>query len=591
MRPSPRLLSLLAPVLIGGIYFLAASISLILSRFEGGIAFIWGANALLMAQLLTSQRIYWFRAILACALASAVSTALFGMGPVAAIPMMLMNMAESLAVAMICRHYASGRNIMVALVPLAIFVGALCGVNALAGLGSALVASHLTSVSFGASWLQWYWGHVLGGLICTPVLVMLMQGEWSRWFRATSPRLRLEALGLLLLLGGVTCYIFYQDRYPLLFVPLLPLVIISFRAGHHGAAASIIVLATVGGATSALSDGYLSSIAVSPGAKTQFFQIYLAFSFLLSLPVAAELNGRRRLFQMLRESEARYRIIAEHCGDMVLNLGTDGRIGYASPSVLEQIGCAPSLLIGQPAADLIHPKDRALVAAACRRALEKPRDIHRVEFRLLRAVDDLDWYEMVARAVMDEQDDATGIVCTIRDMSRHKARQHALQQVASHDSLTGAASRRAFLERLEMEIGRLGGRDQSCLLLLDLDHFKAVNDSHGHAAGDRVLAAFVERLKPGLRSKDCIGRLGGEEFAILLADMDIHRASAVCERLRRMVADEPVHLSTGQSVTVTFSAGLVELDGVANAAAMLEAADKALYRAKNSGRNCLHLAA
>src|SRR5690606_15912811 len=105
-------------------------------------------------------------------------------------------------------------------------------------------------------------------------------------------------------------------------------------------------------------------------------------------------------------------------------------------------------------------------------------------------------------------------------MSRHKARQQALQQVASHDSLTGATSRRAFLEKLETEIDRVGNNVRSCLLLLDLDHFKAVNDCHGHAAGDKVLGVFVERLKPGLRGEDCIGSLGGEEFAILLADLD-----------------------------------------------------------------------
>ncbi|BAV64798.1 sensor domain-containing diguanylate cyclase [Sphingobium cloacae] len=578
MRSSSRLLALCAPLLTGGVYFLVSALSLTMSRFEGGIAFIWGANAFLMAELLTSQRAHWLRAIMACALASAISTALFGMGPVAAIPMMLLNVAESAAVAAICRRYAPGRNIMLSLVPLGVFVAALCGVNGLVGVGSALVASNLTPVSFGQSWLQWCAGHILGGLVCTPVLIMLMQGEWVRWFQAASRRIRMETLGLLFLLGATAWYIFQQDHYPLLFVPLLPLVLISFRAGHHGAAASMVVLATVGGASFVLSDGYLSKIAVSPGAKTQFFQIYLAFSFFLSLPVAAELNGRRRLFQMLRDSEARYRIIAEHCGDMVLNLGVDGRIHYASPSVLEQVGCAPELLIGQLGADLIHRKDRALMTAACRRALERPQDIHRVEFRLFRAVDDLEWHEMVARAVVDEQGEATGIVCTIRDMTRHKARQQALQQAASHDSLTGAASRSAFLERLETEIGRIKGDIRSCVLLLDLDHFKSVNDCHGHAAGDRVLGAFVERLKPGLRGRDCVGRLGGEEFAILLTDLDIRQASAVCERLRRMVADEPVHLDTGQSVTVTFSAGLVELDGVSDAAAMLEAADKALYR-------------
>src|SRR3546814_2497102 len=102
---------------------------------------------------------------------------------------------------------------------------------------------------------------------------------------------------------------------------------------------------------------------------------------------------------------------------------------------------------------------------------------------------------MVARAVVDERGLPTGVVSTIRDMSRHKARQRALQQVAALDSLTGADTRRAFLEKLEEEMLRVRHGARACLLLIDIDHFKAVNDCYGHGAGDRVLAGFVERLR------------------------------------------------------------------------------------------------
>src|SRR3546814_18264921 len=97
---------------------------------------------------------------------------------------------------------------------------------------------------------------------------------------------------------------------------------------------------------------------------------------------------------------------------------------------------------------------------------------------------------MVARAVVDERGLPTGVVSTIRDMSRHKARQRALQQVAALDSLTGADTRRAFLEKLEEEMLRVRHGARACLLLIDIDHFTAVNDCYGHGAGDRVLAGF-----------------------------------------------------------------------------------------------------
>lgn len=582
----------LAPLITGVFYFCAASLALLISRFEGGLAFIWGANAFLMAQLLTTRTQAWPLLVLACAIASSIATAIFGMGPYAALPMAVVNMAESLIVAGLCRRFVPGRPVAGALRPLIIFTLALCGVaNVLAGAGAAMVASLLTPVGFFASWLQWYSAHVLGGLICTPILVLLLQGEVRRWVTETSLQSKLEVASLLLLFAACIWWIFYRAHYPLLFATPLPLVLIAFRAGYVGSAASIVILAIIGGSATMTGHGPLNMIAGSMGHRIQFFQFYLAFSFLLSIPVAAELNGRRRLTQMLRDSEARYRAIAEHSGDGVLNLSVDGIIQYASPAAIEQIGCAQVLLIGRPAVDLVEAEHRPIVIATHRRALMAPGEAHAVEFRPSRAVSDHAWYEMLTRAVLDEQGRPIGVISTLRDISRHKARQRALQQAAAQDALTGADSRRALLEKLEMEIKRVAAGAQACLLLIDIDYFKAVNDRFGHGAGDRVLVDFVERLRISLRGMGSIGRLGGEEFAILLPDMDMDRASRICEHLRDRIGAGSFPLGNGDDITVTFSAGLVELNGMARAETLMEAADKALYQAKHSGRNCLRRAA
>lgn len=581
------------PIAIGFAYFAMAVLALSISRFEGGLAFIWGANALLMADLLTSEERYWPRSLAACALASTVATALFGMGPAAAVPMAAINMGEALIVALVCRHFAPDRRVTGAMRPLAVFTLALCGpANLIAGFFAALVASSLHPVPFGHSWLQWYTGHVLGGLTCTPILMMLLQGELRHWFAQAPVRAKVEAAALLLVFSLVTLFVFYVARYPLLFVLLLPMVAIAFRVGHVGTAASVVILALIGGVATMTGHGPLHMIgAGTTGERMQFFQAYVAFAFLLTMPVAAELDSRRRLFRMLQQSEARYRAIAENSGDVVLNISVDGVIQYASPSAEEQIGRAPDQLVGEDAANLVDPQDRANVIVTHRQALAQPGSVQRVEFRPVVASDGLDWCEMLARAVVDEHGMPTGVVATIRDMSRHKARQRALQQVAALDSLTGADSRWAFLEKLENEIQRVRRGGQACLLLIDIDHFKAVNDRYGHGAGDRVLAGFVDRLRPGLRGIDSIGRLGGEEFAILLTGTDVERASMICERLREMVSVNPVPIDSGEAIRVTFSAGLVGLDQRAARDDIVEAADKALYRAKHSGRNCLRLAA
>jgi diguanylate cyclase (GGDEF)-like protein/PAS domain S-box-containing protein len=580
-----------APAATGCVYFVVAALALTLSRFEGGLAFIWGANAFLMAELLTSRTAHWPRAIIACGVASAAATALFGMGPIAALPMAAINIAESLIVTVICRWFVADRPVTGSIRPMIVFVIALCGVaNILSGLVAALVASTLTSVSFGNSFIQWYTGHVLGGLTCAPILIMAFQGEFRRWLNDASIRNRVEAALLLALFALTTTHVFYWAHYPLLFAPLLPLVLIAFRVGHMGSAAAIIMLAAIGGYATMIGIGPLAWVADGTGERVQFFQFYLALCVLLCMPVAVELAARKRLFQMLQQSEARYRAMAEYSGDVVLDISVDGVIQYASPSASEQIGCAPELLIGQAAANLVDPQDRAVMIATHRRALSQPGSIHKVEFRPLLTTDDMEWCEMVSRAMIDERGLPSGVVSMIRDMSRHKARQRALQQVAARDSLTGADSRRAFLDKLDRAITQAAIGARSCLLLIDIDHFKAVNDRYGHGAGDRVLSAFVDRMRQGLDIDDAIGRLGGEEFAILLANSDIDRSSMICERLR-MILTDPIAIDATVAIEVTFSAGLVALDGVSDRSAMLEAADKALYRAKHSGRNCLRLAA
>ena len=580
---------------MGAGYFALASLALLISRFEGGLAYMWLANALLMAELQRSERRDWPTSILCCGIASMASTWLFGMGPVAALPMALINIAEALIVVLLCRRFDPERQLTDASKrPLLVFVLALSlPANILTGIAAAFVASSVTPVSFGASWLQWYSGHVLGGLTFAPILMMLFQGEVGRWFRETPRKAKWEALGLLLLFAAVTTHVFFLAHYPLLFALLLPMVFIAFRVGFLGAAASVVLLAIIGGSATMSGHGPFHMVPGTLGERVQFLQFFLAFSFLMSIPIAAELNKRRRLFQLLQDSEARYRAMAENSGDVVLNVSAGGVIEYASPSpsTADQLGCEPGMLIGRDAADFVDPQDRADVVRSHRRALAHPGDVQTVEFRPRLPADDLDWCEMVTRAVIDERGIPTGVISTIRDMSRHKARQRALQRAAFTDSLTGADSRGAFLDKLEDELRRTASGERSCLLLVDIDHFKAVNDRYGHIVGDKVLSGFVARLRPGLRGMDSIGRLGGEEFAILLVGVDVHRASLICERLRHSVSALPMRMDTGEAIPVTFSAGLVELNGASSATDLLEAADKALYRAKDGGRNCLRLAA
>jgi len=167
------------------------------------------------------------------------------------------------------------------------------------------------------------------------------------------------------------------------------------------------------------------------------------------------------------------------------------------------------------------------------------------------------------------------------------AKNEILEKLALTDPLTGLANRRAFQQALEAELSRVArhGRPAS-LLFLDLDHFKGVNDAHGHAVGDEVLAAFALVLKRGSRRGDLAARIGGEEFAVLLPTTGVVPAGLVAERIRRATETRP--LGRAVSVPVTVSIGLTSTEGQAQPPAaeeLLRRADAALYRAKAEGRN------
>lgn len=159
-----------------------------------------------------------------------------------------------------------------------------------------------------------------------------------------------------------------------------------------------------------------------------------------------------------------------------------------------------------------------------------------------------------------------------------------LNQLASTDSLTGAMNRRAFHRRAATLIG--SSAPTAYLLMLDLDHFKQINDRHGHAAGDQVLIDFSETVRGMLRASDLLGRTGGEEFCVLLGDANEQDAINIAERIRSGVEAMRVDPKNGQSpLRVTVSIGIAALTPGATFDQVAAEADKALYSAKNGGRN------
>jgi len=180
----------------------------------------------------------------------------------------------------------------------------------------------------------------------------------------------------------------------------------------------------------------------------------------------------------------------------------------------------------------------------------------------------------------------------IFDVTAQKALEQQLRALATTDSLTGAVNRRHFVELTQRERERsLRSGAPLSLCSFDADHFKSVNDNHGHVAGDHVLSAITRAAQSALRVSDVLGRLGGEEFAILLPDTDLSGALVLAERVRAAVA--ACEVQSGDSsesaasapIRVTISLGLAQLRGDEPIESLLKRADRALYAAKDLGRD------
>lgn len=163
------------------------------------------------------------------------------------------------------------------------------------------------------------------------------------------------------------------------------------------------------------------------------------------------------------------------------------------------------------------------------------------------------------------------------------------RRLATYDELTGVMTRRAFFENFET-LKKIADRNKSNLTLayIDIDDFKPINDNFGHAAGDKALESFSNVLKRGVRNSDIIARIGGEEFAILLPDTDITGAYTILERLRQMVASEPLKIE-GDKINLSISIGLTHNPKGRELMVdqLVQQADKALYQAKSEGKNCI----
>ena len=351
-------------------------------------------------------------------------------------------------------------------------------------------------------------------------------------------------------------------------------------------------------AAAAIGDGQLGvRVGKLPGAVQELGALAAKFD-----TMAEQLRNREEriasITQTLARSEEHHRLLSNNVSDMIARFDSSFTLTYVSPACQDVLGYAPEDLVGLTLPNTVMDEDRARVQAELARPLLLGHDTAACRYRGVHKTGRIVWLEACGRRLAD----GSGFVTVARDVSVQKALEIQIEAAnrqlriqVMQDALTGIANRRRFDEMLASEFRRAQRLQEPLgLLMIDIDHFKALNDTYGHAVGDDWLKAVATTLDLSLRRPgDMVGRYGGEEFAVLLPSTPARGLLIVAERIRTAVADITLEGRAAGAGPVTVSIGgaiLVPALDAASPSVVLETADAALYDAKNGGRNCVRMA-
>lgn len=307
-----------------------------------------------------------------------------------------------------------------------------------------------------------------------------------------------------------------------------------------------------------------------------------------------ELAERTRVEHALRNSEARFRLLLESAGEGIYGIDADGRCTFINDAALQLLGYAQEQVLGLPVHELLHPrapdgtlqaKENCPLCAVLRGGEPGP---GAVEW-LLRRNQEIFPAEISTQPIR-EREQIVGAVVVFHDVTEGEAMKQQLFYQVTHDSLTGLVNRKEFEWRLARLLENVRGEPaEHALCFLDLDRFKIINDTCGHAAGDELLRQLSGVLQKKLRQRDTLARLGGDEFGVLLEHCPQEQALRIAGELLEAVGEFNFHWHD-KSFSVGVSIGVASLtEKTESIAAVLSAADAACYMAKAKGRNSVYL--
>ncbi|MGH6652119.1 MAG: diguanylate cyclase [Sphingopyxis sp.] len=574
-------------------YFLLASLSLYATKGADNIAAIWPPSGYLLAMLLLMPARSRVGGMIGMAVASFSANLLAATPAWMAAAFTVANAVEGLVALWLVSRHERGIPTFMATRSVVNF----CFAALTASIASAGIAALLTGGSF-EFFRSWMTTVALGMLIIAPPVVMLARLAESGLLRHTNRATIIEATVVLTIAAGLTAICFSQSGYPVTFIPCVAVVVAAYRLGPFGAGASVLIVAIITAWTTSRGLGPIAGMDTRPEIVVLFLQFYLLTLLGCALPLAALLVGRQRLAKRLEQSN--HLLLQAEAAALVGHWRVDlvrWTIQW-SDQAYRIHGVEPGTpMTVQSSIDLYMPEDAARMRATIERAVASGAAFE-YQGQIIRADDEVRDISSHGSIEYGRGGRPVGIFGTIQDVTETvenarmlEAARSDAEAAANTDALTGLPNRRHTLAFLERAL--VGARENGAPLavaIFDIDHFKRINDAHGHGIGDAVIRRVARRAKASLREEDMVGRFGGEEFVCVFQRSSAQAAEMVAERVRQAI-EAANGRADDDGPAATVSIGVAVYAGETAVEELLQRADEALYTAKREGRNRLRMAA
>jgi diguanylate cyclase (GGDEF)-like protein/PAS domain S-box-containing protein len=578
-------------------YFLLAALSLYATKGADNIAAVWPPSGYFLSLLLLMPAHARAASFGAMAAASLGANMWGGNTALTSAAFTLANACEAYVAMWLIRRREPGELSFMVPRSVANFCVAAISASILsASIATLFVGLGLAgrSIDFFLSWLTTV---SLGMLIVTPPIVMLARLVTSKALDNASMAMKGEALAILTAAAALTAVSFSQSYFPTTFLPAIAVVAAAYRLGPFGAATGMLIVTVITAFLTGQGEGPMASIDGSQRAKILFLQFYLLVLLFTSLPLAALLVVQRRLAKRLEQSNQRLlqAEAAAHVGHWRVDL-MRWTIQW-SDQTYRVHGLEPGTPVGVDYSVRQYVEEDAEAVRAILAAAVQTGEPFQFQGRIRRTDGEIRHVKSHGSIEMGRGGRAVGIFGTVQDVTETvenarilEAARSAAERVANTDMLTGMPNRRHTLAFLEKALA--GAREHGAPLavaIFDIDHFKRINDTFGHAVGDNVIRRVAQRAKAALREEDLVGRVGGEEFVCIFQRSSAQAAEMLAERIRKTIEIDEARPDGLPEVTI--SVGLAIYDGEPDVEELLHRADQALYTAKRDGRNRMRKAA